>query len=81
LPRDPTGEVATLLADLDPSHGAAMRDGVWASRDGRRAVLLAQTAAPGSDLDAQAQAMAAIRSAFAAAVSESGARADEFGLV
>lgn len=81
LPRDPTGEVATLLADLDPSHGAAMRDGVWASRDGRRAVLLAQTAAPGSDLDAQAQAMAAIRSAFAAAVSESGARAGEFRLV
>lgn len=81
LPRDPTGEVATLLADLDPSHGAAMRDGVWASRDGRRAVLLAQTAAPGSDLDAQAQAMAAIRSAFAGAVSESGAKADAFRLV
>ncbi|MDF9429117.1 hypothetical protein EM868_04805 [Cupriavidus gilardii] len=81
LPRDPTGEVATLLADLDPSHGAAMRDGVWASRDGKRAVLLAQTAAPGSDLDAQAQAMAAIRSAFAAAVSESGAKAGEYRLV
>ncbi len=81
LPRDPTGEIATLLADLDPSHGAAMRDGVWASRDGRRAVLLAQTAAPGSDLDAQAQAMAAIRAAFAAAVSESGAKAGEFRLV
>ncbi|GAA0801597.1 MMPL family transporter [Cupriavidus gilardii] len=81
LPRDPTGEVATLLADLDPGHGAATRDGVWASRDGRRAVLLAQTAAPGSDLDAQAQAMAAIRSAFAAAVSESGAKAGEFRLV
>lgn len=81
LPRDPTGEVATLLADLDPSHGAAMRDGVWASRDGKRAVLLAQTAAPGSDLDAQAQAMKAIRSAFAEAVSESGAKAGEFRLV
>ncbi|XQU71396.1 hypothetical protein OJJOAM_004185 [Cupriavidus sp. H18C1] len=81
LPRDPTGEVATLLADLDPSHGAAMRDGAWASRDGRRAVLLAQTAAPGSDLDAQAQALAAIRSAFAAAVSEAGAKEGEFRLV
>lgn len=81
LPRDPTGEIATLLADLDPSHGAATRDGVWASRDGRRAVLLAQTAAPGSDLDAQAQAMAAIRTAFATAVAESGTRAGEFRLV
>ncbi|HUE31156.1 MAG TPA: MMPL family transporter, partial [Verrucomicrobiae bacterium] len=36
-------------------------------RDGRRALLIAQTAAAGSDTDGQEEACAAIRSAFAAA--------------
>ncbi|EKS70036.1 MULTISPECIES: MMPL family transporter [Caballeronia] len=64
LPHDPTGEVTALVSRLDSGAQPAMHGGVWASRDGQRAVLLAQTAGPGSDTDAQASAMAAIRAAF-----------------
>lgn len=64
LPRDPTGEMTSLLSDYAGTQGAALRNGVWASRDGQRAVLLAQTAAPGADIEAQAAAMAAIDDAF-----------------
>ncbi|WP_321797740.1 MMPL family transporter [Caballeronia sp. J97] len=64
LPHDPTGEVAALVSQLDSGAQPAMQEGVWSSRDGKRAVLLAQTASAGSDTDAQASAMAAIRAAF-----------------
>ncbi|QGZ59919.1 MMPL family transporter [Paraburkholderia acidiphila] len=67
LPRDPTGEVAAMLGQLDSAAQPENRGGVWASRDGRRAVLVAQTAAAGSDTDAQAHAIDAVRAAFAAA--------------
>ncbi|OXI46285.1 MMPL family transporter [Burkholderia aenigmatica] len=67
LPRDPTGEVATLVDQLDSAAEPASRDGVWASRDGTRAVLVVQTAAAGSDTDAQARAIDTVRRAFAAA--------------
>ncbi|WP_175810711.1 MMPL family transporter [Burkholderia cepacia] len=67
LPRDPTGEVAALVDQLDGTAQPASRDGVWASRDGTRAVLVVQTAAAGSDTDAQARAIDAVRRAFAAA--------------
>lgn len=67
LPHDPTGEVTALVSQLDSGAQPSMQDGVWASRDGQRAVLLAQTASAGSDTDAQASAMAAIRDAFARA--------------
>jgi predicted exporter len=67
LPHDPTGEVTALVGQLDSGAQPSMRDGVWASRDGKRAVLLAQTASAGSDTDAQAQAIDAIRHAFAQA--------------
>jgi predicted exporter len=53
----------------------AERDGVWISRDGARALLVAQTAAGGADTDAQERAIAAIHAAFATAVSQSSARA------
>ncbi|THJ50951.1 hypothetical protein E9536_26585 [Burkholderia sp. LS-044] len=66
LPRDPTGEVAALVDQLDGAAQPASRDGVWASRDGTRAVLVVQTAAAGSDTDAQARAIDAVRRAFAA---------------
>ncbi|WP_260463804.1 MMPL family transporter [Burkholderia sp. Bp8963] len=72
LPRDPTGEVGALVGQLvgqlDSSAQPATRDGVWASRDGSRAVLVVQTAAAGSDTDAQARAIDAVRRAFAAAI-------------
>ena len=64
LPHDPTGEVAALVNRLDSGAQPVSQDGVWASRDGRRAVLVVQTAGAGSDTDAQARAMAAVQSAF-----------------
>lgn len=67
LPRDPTGEVAALVDQFDGAAQPASRDGVWVSRDGTRAVLVVQTAAAGSDTDAQARAIDAVRRAFAAA--------------
>jgi predicted exporter len=72
LPRDPTGEIPLLLEEFsgDGSSGANrpnVAGGVWASRDGQRALLLAQTVAPGSDTDAQEQAVDAVRAAFAQA--------------
>jgi len=67
LPRDPTGEVASIMAQLDAQQRVPLHAGAWISRDGRRAVLLAQTTAAGSDTDGQAQAISAIRQAFAQA--------------
>ena len=63
---DPTGETLHILDGLDAPRIATV-DGVWSSRDGRRALLIAQTAAAGSDTDGQEDACAAVRSAFAAA--------------
>ncbi len=72
LARDPTGEIAVLLDALgDQSASARNRpataEGVWASRDGKRALLLLQTRASGGDTDAQQAAVAAVRAAFAQA--------------
>lgn len=67
LPRDPSGEMVQLLDQLNSGSRPQMFDGAWASRDGARALLLIQTRASGSDIDAQQIAMAAIRHAFAAA--------------
>ena len=65
LPRDPTGELVELLQGFDGDGAPATQAGVWASRDGRRALLLAQTRGAGSDTDAQQAAIAAVRDAFA----------------
>ncbi|MFD1560480.1 MMPL family transporter [Paraburkholderia silviterrae] len=67
LPHDPTGEVAALVGEFDSAAQPQSLDGVWASRDGTRAVLVAQTSAAGSDTDAQARAIDAVRRAFDAA--------------
>jgi predicted exporter len=66
LPGDPTGELLRLLEGLEGQAKPAMRDGVWFSADGQRALLVAQTRASGSDLDGQEQAQTIIRSAFSA---------------
>ena len=67
LTRDPTGELFTLLSQLGGgSSQPNSREGVWASRDGERAMLLIQTAALGSDTDGQAQAIELIHREFAA---------------
>ena len=64
LPRDPTGEMVQLLDQLNSGTRPHMVDGVWASRDGARALMLMQTRASGSDTDAQERAMTAIQQAF-----------------
>ncbi|TKC86911.1 hypothetical protein FAZ69_20005 [Trinickia terrae] len=68
LPHDPTGETAAIVSQLDSGAQPVSQDGVWASRDGARAVLVVQTAGAGSDTDAQARAMQAVRSAFGSAL-------------
>jgi predicted exporter len=67
LPRDPTGELLNILDQLARAPAPQSRDGVWVSADARRALAVAQTAASGSDSDAQRRAIEAIRAAFAAA--------------
>ena len=69
LPRDPTGEMLQLLDQPGNIGQPTLVDGAWASRDGKRALLLMQTSASGSDTDAQERAMAAIRQAFETASS------------
>jgi predicted exporter len=67
LPRDPTGELLNLVDQLQRAQGPATRDGVWVSPDGSRALSVAQTAAGGSDSDAQSRAIQAVNAAFSAA--------------
>ncbi|MGZ5090416.1 MAG: MMPL family transporter [Burkholderiales bacterium] len=76
LPNDPTGELVGLVERLSGQARPDMRDGVWFSRDGTRALLLAQTRAPGYDIDAQQDATRAIRAAFTKAVGGSHEAAD-----
>jgi predicted exporter len=73
LPRDPTGEMVQLLGQLNSGSQPRQVDGAWASRDGKRALMLLQTRAAGSDTDAQQHAMAVVREAFDAAAGPSGA--------
>lgn len=64
LTRDPTAELVHLVEAMDSGGERAMVDGVWTSADQTRAVLVAQTQADGSDLDAQQRAIDAIRQQF-----------------
>ncbi len=66
LPRDPTGEFMQILDSLSGENRPNMVDGVWAARDGERALLLARTRAEGADTDGQERAVQAIRAAFQA---------------
>ena len=62
LPRDPTGEMARLLEQMESAP--MMQDGAWASKDGKRALMMVETRASGSDTDAQQRAIEEIRKAF-----------------
>lgn len=62
--RDPTGETLQLLEQFSGLNQLQRMDGVWASRDGNRALLLAFTRAAGSDTEAQSQAVESARSLF-----------------
>lgn len=67
LPADPTGELLQIIEMIEGQARPETRDGVWFSRDGSRALLVAQTRAAGFDIDAQERAIAAIRDAHAQA--------------
>ncbi|MGH8581262.1 MAG: MMPL family transporter [Gammaproteobacteria bacterium] len=66
LPRDPTGELHKILARIAPGHGPPVREGVWFSRDAQRALLLAETRAPGYAFERQAVALAELHRQFRA---------------
>lgn len=68
LTSDPTGETLRIVDMLGSGAAPHREHGVWSSPDGRRALMLAEIRAAGSDTDAQAQALALIRAAFADAV-------------
>jgi len=74
LARDPTGESSRVLEAMIPSLQPRTDHGVWSSADGRRALLVAQTRSPGSDLDGQARAIESIRESFVHASAGSSAR-------
>ncbi len=76
LPGDPGGELVAMLDQMESQAKPAQHGGVWFSRDGTRAMLLAQTAAAGFDLDGQEHVMQAIQNAFAAGVKSAGAGAE-----
>lgn len=71
LARDPTGEMLTVLGTLDRTSPPRRAGGVWVSRNGHEALLLARTRAAGSNTDAQAAAIEAIRTAFERAAARS----------
>ncbi|HEY0821690.1 MAG TPA: MMPL family transporter [Rhizobacter sp.] len=68
--RDPTGETIRMAEGMLPAQSPRMDGGVWVSRDGRRAVLLATTRADGADLDGQQRALQTVRERFAALQAE-----------
>ncbi len=63
--RDPTGETVRMAEGMMPAQSPRMEGGVWVSRDGTRAVLLATSTADGADLDAQERALQLVRERFA----------------
>ena len=75
LPRDPTGEMLQIIDQLGSERQPPTVDGAWASRDGKRALMVVQTRAAGSDTDGQERAIEGVRRAFDAAVAEGGGAA------
>jgi len=62
--RDPTGETLRLLEQFSGLDQPQIIDGAWASRDGKRALLLVFTHAAGSDTEAQSLAVTTTRALF-----------------
>jgi predicted exporter len=71
---DPGGELVRLAEQFAPHARPKLHAGVWFSADGNRAVLLAQTLAAASDLDAQKSDLELVHAAFAQAAARSEAR-------
>lgn len=74
LPTDPSGELLHLLEQLQSATQPAMQNEVWVSADASRSILLIQTVASGSDIDAQELAMQQIQSAFDIAAKKTNAK-------
>jgi predicted exporter len=73
LEHDPTGETQQIIEQLDTTSHPRSHAGVWVSAHGERAVLMVRTTAPGSDTDAQLQAIGVIRAAFKGLLPQPGA--------
>ena len=71
---DPGGELLRLVDEFAPQARPHLHAGVWFSKDGSRALLLAQTKAPGSDIDAQKAALDLVRESFTKAAAGTEAR-------
>lgn len=74
LARDPTGELAAILATHAGRPQPPTRAGVWFDAAGERALLAVETRAPGYDLDAQAAVQAEVAAGFAAVRADPGMR-------
>ena len=77
LGRDPTGESLEVIKRVIPASRVTEADGVWMNAAQTRALLLLQTKAQGSDLDAQESAHAAIRQSFSQAQIQIGGQASQ----
>jgi len=76
LPNDPSGELLRLVEQFEGQARPEVRDGVWFSKDGKRALLVAQTRAAGYDIDAQERVLALIRGAYSN-VADASVRAEQ----
>jgi predicted exporter len=75
IPADPTGEVLRLIDGMTGAARPATHEGIWVGADAQEALLVLQTRAPGYDIDAQEEALASIRNAFAEVQRSAGATA------
>jgi len=64
LPADPTGRGRAILAALSPAARPASQGGVWVSRDGRRALIVARARAENFDLVRQSALLGEVRQMF-----------------
>lgn len=64
FPRDPTGELSALIDRLTQGRSSSRQGGVWVSASGDTALMIATTAAAGTDTDAQEKVLTDIRGAF-----------------
>ena len=65
LPADPTGRGRAILATLSPASRPASQGGVWVSRDGGRALIVARARTEKFDLDRQSALLDEVEQLFA----------------
>ena len=77
LANDPTGESLEVIKHVIPASQPTQAEGVWMNAAQTRALMLLQTQAEGSDLDAQEAAHSAILRSFNQAKSVTGQTANQ----